>query len=209
MNPTIASTSADYTASSQVAHWAKRTLEATAFAALQQPCTGYGRLKGSKQEVRLMCSACNGRSGDFCVLRSATCFGGPWEKPISVKISDPRRGARWEDPFLWQDNRGYWHTLAHAFTNVKCAGHQVTPDCNVISGHLFSRDGLTDWTTSTTEPYRFKIQYDDGTTCLLATRERPKLLFDSDGEPTHIYNGVAPMPAGGCSVCMHSRKGHA
>ena len=72
---------------------------------------------------------------------------------------------------------------------------------------MFSRDGLTNWTTSTVEPYSFTIKHDDGTTGLLATRERPKLLFGTNGEPTHLYNGVAPMPAGGCSVCTHSRKG--
>lgn len=63
---------------------------------------------GSKQEARLMCSACDGRSGDFCVQRSTTGFGGPWEKPIPVKIADPRPEARWEDPFIWQERP--WRT---------------------------------------------------------------------------------------------------
>jgi hypothetical protein len=43
---------------------------------------------------------------------------------------------------------------------------------------MFSRDGLSNWTVSAPEPYSFTIDYDDGTTGLVSTRERPKLLFD-------------------------------
>jgi len=72
---------------------------------------------------------------------------------------------------------------------------------------MFSRDGLSNWTISTVEPYSFKINYTDGTTGLVATRERPKLLFDPmTGEPTHLYTAAAPMPPRGCISCTHPRK---
>jgi hypothetical protein len=28
----------------------------------------------------------------------------------------------------------------------------------------------------------------------MSTRERPKLLFNAAGDPTHLFNGVCPMP---------------
>jgi hypothetical protein len=34
----------------------------------------------------------------------------------------------------------------------------------------------------------------DGSVVQMSTRERPKLLFGADGEPTHLYNGVCPTP---------------
>lgn len=174
------------------------------------PGPAIARLGASKREVRLICSSC--ASGDLCVHRSAQGFGGPWEKPVAVATADKRRGARWEDPFLWQDLRGHWHVIAHVFASEHCGTSDpksVTPSCNPVSGHLFSRDGLTNWTTSDVEPYSFVVKYDDGTSGLLATRERPKLFFDPiTGEPTHLYNAAAPMPPGGCKSCTHPRKAH-
>ena len=55
--------------------------------------------------------------------------------------------------------------------------------------------------------YSFAVQYNDGTSGLLATRERPKLLFDrATREPTHLYTAAAPMPPRGCTSCTHPRK---
>ena len=106
--------------------------------------------------------------------------------------------------------RGHWHALGHVFASEKCGTSDpksVTAACNPISGHLFSRDGLTNWTTSDVEPYSFAVDYDDGTSGLLATRERPKLLFDATtGEPTHLYTAASPMPPEGCKSCTHPRK---
>ena len=172
------------------------------------PAPALVRLGGRNQEVRLMCSSCD--SGDLCIYRSAHGFTGPWEQPIAVPTTDKRGHARYEDPFLWQDQRGHWHAIAHVFASEHCGTSDpksVTPSCNPISGHLFSRDGLTNWTTSDVEPYSFTVQYDDGTSGLLATRERPKLLFDpATGEPTHLYTATVPMPPKSCLSCTHPRK---
>jgi hypothetical protein len=172
------------------------------------PSPALADLGGGKSEARLMCT--------WNVRRSlnGSSFAGPWGPPVNVPTGygqgDPRRGARWEDPFLWQDKRGHWHVLAHVFVQKPCGDHDpasVTPSCNYISGHAFSRNGLTDWTVSPVEPFSFTIQYDDNTTGLVSTRERPKLLFDHNtGEPTHLYSAVAPMPAGSCTGCAKPRK---
>lgn len=73
--------------------------------------------------------------------------------------------------------------------------HNCLPghDGAVVSGHYFSVDGWT-WATSPTSPYGNVIDLADGTQQLLTTRERPKLLFNAAGEPTHLSNGVCPSP---------------
>lgn len=74
----------------------------------------------------------------------------------------------------------------------------VVPSCvnSTVSGHYFSADGLK-WTTSPDAPYGNLIQFADGSEMLVSTRERPKLIFDAGGNPTHLVNGVC----GGTSNC--------
>ena len=69
---------------------------------------------------------------------------------------------------------------------------------NSISGHMFSRD-LLEWTVSPIEPYDNAVHFADGTTQRFSTMERPKLMFNSEGNPTHITNGVSPVyPCDSC-----------
>ena len=73
--------------------------------------------------------------------------------------------------------------------------HNCAPghDGAVVSGHYFSTDGLA-WRTSPTMPYGNVVDLADGSQQLLTTRERPKMLFNAAGEPTHLSNGVCPSP---------------
>ncbi len=54
--------------------------------------------------------------------------------------------------------------------------------------------------THTTAPPSARRSYfntanvSDGSVVQMSTRERPKLLFGADGEPTHLFNGVCPTP---------------
>ena len=58
----------------------------------------------------------------------------------------------------------------------------------------FSPDGLT-WYTADVQPYFNEVNYTAGGPPLqMSTRERPKLLFDDSGNPTHLYNGICPTP---------------
>ena len=103
--------------------------------------------------------------------------------------------------------------LGHVFVSAGCGKlndpSSVTPRCNFISAHAFSRTGLGDWTLSPTEPFSFNLTYDDGTTGLLSTRERPKLVFDPQtAEPSHLITASAPMPLGACLSCTAPRKAH-
>lgn len=102
-------------------------------------------------------------------------------------------GRCWEDPFLFQDERGHWHILSHTYTE------QGAGPLNSISGHLFARDVHGPWTVSPVEPYSNIVRYTDGTEQTFSTVERPKLVFNERGVPTHLINGVSPVyPCDSC-----------
>ena len=46
------------------------------------------------------------------------------------------------------------------------------------------------WTFSPTKAYDNRIGYEDGSVRLPARRERPHVLFDAAGAPTHLYTAV-------------------
>eukprot|EP00039_Didymoeca_costata_P015947 m.277655 g.277655 ORF g.277655 m.277655 type:complete len:506 (-) comp16312_c0_seq2:50-1567(-) len=120
---------------------------------------------------------------------------GPWSKYSTINISPSTRkgvSGSWEDPFLWQDSHNYWHILSHTYTR------EGAGPLNSISGHLFSED-LINWHVSPLEPYDNIVTYEDGSKQYFATMERPKLLFNDNGTPGHITNGVSPVyPCNGC-----------
>jgi hypothetical protein len=52
-------------------------------------------------------------------ILQATTFAGPWSAAVSIHTpgSSPRWpgvGLTWEDPYIWQDERGRWHLLVLA-----------------------------------------------------------------------------------------------
>eukprot|EP00756_Hemistasia_phaeocysticola_P002323 Hpha_TRINITY_DN11613_c0_g1::TRINITY_DN11613_c0_g1_i1::g.49007::m.49007 len=104
----------------------------------------------------------------------------------------------YEDAFLWTDSRG-WHVLYHLYDNSEDPTQCVTSS---VSAHLYSKDGFK-WTAGGEQPYTTQVELTSGGTITVATRERPKLLFDSSG-PTHLINGVCgatdcePTPCVAC-----------
>lgn len=93
----------------------------------------------------------------------------------------PSGSGAWEDPFLYTDVRGNWHILIHAYN---------LSDNSRMSGHYFSRDGVT-WHATGLEPYGFHVAMTNGSTMLTSTRERPKLVLDSSGNVLALINGVS------------------
>ncbi len=73
------------------------------------------------------------------------------------------------------------------------------PSPGWAGGHAYSRDGLS-W-SSWTRCYNTSVALADGTTVNFPRRERPKLLFDKDGTPTHLYNGQYGRDMRYCSTC--------
>lgn len=140
---------------------------------------------------------CN--DGGFKIYRSE---GDPslgnWTKVVTL-VFPPKWGGghspyiRCEDPYLWMDKRGSWHFISHNYDYRD--GWPANPNQTMpvlVAGHGYSTDGIT-WRFSTNPPYNSWVDFDDGHRQMFATMERPHLVFGSNGDPTHILNGVSSV----------------
>eukprot|EP01079_Euglenida_sp_SAG-EU17-18_P006966 gene6966-6623_t len=84
-----------------------------------------------------------------------------------------------EDPFLYRDSNGNFHAIFHNW---------VFHDPPVGS-HAYSRDGRS-WTMSESVTYNTTVFYKDGSNDTYHRRERPHLIFDDQGQPAYLTNGV-------------------
>jgi hypothetical protein len=128
---------------------------------------------------------------DSTAIYAGSSVLGPWAR---VGTLTPTGGlaATYEDATLFVDARGHFHALFHAYNVDKtdsCVG-------SIVSAHAYSRDGLQ-WTGSPEMPFGNEVEFDDGSSLLVATRERPQLVFDAAGTPTHLVTAVT----GGTDWC--------
>ena len=118
------------------------------------------------------------------VIVEADSWQGPY-KPITLDITSCTKCQ--EDPFMFIDARGHWHILYHKMFDP--AGPNPIPSPGWTGGHSFSVDGIH-WSPIYTA-YNTTVLFEDGRTAEMLRRERPKLIFASDGvTPTHLSNGV-------------------
>eukprot|EP00040_Diaphanoeca_grandis_P021073 m.112188 g.112188 ORF g.112188 m.112188 type:complete len:381 (+) comp28177_c0_seq1:81-1223(+) len=112
-----------------------------------------------------------------------------------------------EDPTMWVDKRGSFHIINHAY-NPHEWEHCAT---SVLSSHFFSLDGTTwHFLPEAVQPYTHTVDYDDGTSHMFVTMERPSVYFDEHGEFTHIHL-AADLVTGneGCGDRVnHTHFGH-
>ncbi|GBG26210.1 Hypothetical Protein FCC1311_024312 [Hondaea fermentalgiana] len=118
---------------------------------------------------------------NFAIAESV---GTDWRGPY--KLRSTKACGAGEDPFLYIDQRGYFHCLSHAapFSH---------PRSSIV--HSFSRDGYT-WTVSKTGATAGS-EIDYGAAhgkVLFSKRERPKLMFNEKREITHLISGVTLTP---------------
>jgi hypothetical protein len=115
--------------------------------------------------------------------------------------------AIYEDPYLYVDHRGHFHLLFHAYKTFPAD----TCVNSTVSAHAYSEDGFV-WHSNPVQPYDTQVEMHNGTIVTVSTRERPKMFFDKNGHPTHLFNGVCsatscPPPEGphtGCVDCKCS-----
>eukprot|EP00056_Hartaetosiga_gracilis_P008112 m.116254 g.116254 ORF g.116254 m.116254 type:complete len:427 (-) comp12849_c0_seq1:2817-4097(-) len=110
-----------------------------------------------------------------------------------------------EDPFLYVDARGVWHMLCHRYDYRN--GYPPNPNMTepmLVSGHAWSSDGFS-WVFEDEAPFEAVAHFSDGTYRNYSTYERPHLIFDARGEPTHLVSAVSPTWLGpdghACSQC--------
>lgn len=129
-------------------------------------------------------------------LYSAPSVTSQWTHVTTIRATEgsPLPG-NYEDPFLFIDARGNWHVIYHVYRTGGISAHTCVPpyDGSVVAGHYFSKDGFV-WHAASIAPYGNVIDLVDGSQQLLTTRERPKMIFNAGGDPTHLSNGVCPSP---------------
>lgn len=63
------------------------------------------------------------------------------------------------------------------------------PECQAVGGHAASLDGRT-WHYSGGATYTTTVEFEDGKNVTFKRRERPEMLIDELGNPTHLITGV-------------------
>lgn len=161
---------------------------------------------------------CGCNNGGFKIYKSENVFSGEWEFVTTMEFPESWGGAdrqylKNEDPYLWQDNRGHLHLLAHRYDYRD--GYPPNPNQTMpllVSGHGYSEDGVRWYFNTEQQPYNAQITFSNGTIQRFSTYERPHLVFDpKTGLPTHLVNGVSPYyngPRGACDGCA-ARPGSA
>ena len=127
-----------------------------------------------------------------CQSKTPPCGG----EHVSLATADSIRGPfidsraqpliqQWsEDPYLWTDERGYYHMLMHSPSGKLASGQGKS-----VGAHAFSRDALV-WAVSKTNPYTTLVNFSNGSSFDMRRRERPQLLLSERGQPRFFSTGV-------------------
>jgi hypothetical protein len=90
-----------------------------------------------------------------------------------------------EDPFIWYDEKKKKFCLI-VKDDVKNGAYGVTGEWG--SGFYAESDDCLDFEIGDTPKlYSREVEWEDGTRSVQANLERPSVLFDENGEPTHIF----------------------
>lgn len=115
-----------------------------------------------------------------------------------------------EDPFLWYDEKKKKFCLI-AKDDVKNGAYGITGEWG--SGFYAESDDCMDFEIGNDpKVYSRSVEWTDGTRCVQANLERPSVLFDENGVPTHIFcasgNGKEPFnfEGGTYIVCIKLEK---
>jgi len=92
-------------------------------------------------------------------------------------------GIKLEDPYLYHKD-GLYHIICED-NRSHVSGHERW------GIHLISEDGIHNWRADDlVEVYTHTILWEDNTQSVMERRERPQLIFDDEGEISHLCTGV-------------------
>ena len=117
---------------------------------------------------------------------------GPYQIDPRATLPNNNSAEWYEDPLIWWSFDGRWRQLVHQYPVLN--GHPAAQFATGGYGeqlHNASDDFFSPWTFGglANPAYTNNVTYLDGHVETLNRRERPKLLFASDGT-TWLYNAV-------------------
>mmetsp|Transcript_35300 Transcript_35300/g.59832 ORF Transcript_35300/g.59832 Transcript_35300/m.59832 type:complete len:503 (+) Transcript_35300:16-1524(+) len=134
-------------------------------------------------------------------VRGSRCYlaiGENWNdtstyQQFEVELFPDLGAAGTEDPFLYIDAKGRFHAVFHHMYGTDTLDHWWLL---AEGGHAFSEDGIN-WTYTGVawgDPLDRKrgnvVTYKDGSTFRFTRRERPHLILDEHGNPTHLITAA-------------------
>jgi len=135
--------------------------------------------------------------------------GAKWTVHGTIDHTDVPAGWIPEDSDLWVDKKGNFHIINHAYNPHEwdnCSS-------SVLSSHFFSKDAKT-WSfyKEGIQPYSHTVKYDDGSSFMFVTMERPNVYLDKTGQLTHIHLAADLVDYSRTKNCAaranHSHYGH-
>ncbi|MCP1312178.1 glycoside hydrolase family protein [Paenibacillus tyrfis] len=109
-------------------------------------------------------------------------YEGPYRVLQETPVFPPER-FHLEDPFIWRTENGY-ELVAKDMEGTVCG--------EKYGGiRAYSRDGLNWEVSEEPQAYSRTVVWDDWTVTTLGNLERPFLLFDANGRPTHLFAAVS------------------
>jgi hypothetical protein len=131
-------------------------------------------------------------------LLYAPSWKGPWAT-MDNNTDDLLDGGRnlfahpMEDPFIWwSDHDSMFKLLAHGFRMGMV--NRTVGSGNGYGLYAQAPTPFGPWLVQEAAvAYDSTVLLQGGGTLELLRRERPKLVLDKDGQPTHLFNGVCPL----------------
>jgi hypothetical protein len=120
---------------------------------------------------------CTDGSGKACI---SVAEAPHWTGPYNRVTADAGMKFLGEDPTLWQSARGSWHMVFEHYTN----------DRSRSGAHAWSENGVAGWNVTDNSSWVPVHTMLDGKPAALFKRERYQVSFDSDGEPSLLWNGA-------------------
>jgi len=121
-------------------------------------------------------------------LARADSLGAPFVRISGDPIFKFDKDRFCEDPFVWWDGEKYRVIMKDLTGNITGEWHAG------VLGH--SCDGIHWELSDPVKAYSCRIVWENGDTTVQGSFERPQLLFNEQGDPSHIFAATADGPGG-------------
>eukprot|EP00039_Didymoeca_costata_P014681 m.239762 g.239762 ORF g.239762 m.239762 type:complete len:209 (+) comp16072_c0_seq8:708-1334(+) len=124
--------------------------------------------------------------GESLALATAVHWNSTYEVDETPVLPEGIQHGNNEDPFAWVDKRGNFHIVTHEQGEGCICGQEYGSTC---AAHLYARSVRGPWIVSKYPTYTDNVTLVNGTKTQFLTRQRPQIIFNSEGNPTHLFNG--------------------